>query len=120
VTIFIIPEGFRRLLRLRYLMLLLPVIGFVATTPYLLLSPIYADELQWKLINSRLWLDGGKLIYFFPVCAKGFLLDVPISWYPSRVVDSLLFADMTDMQRLRFWGFGSVMRGVKTSDVHWA
>jgi hypothetical protein len=86
--------------------MLLPAAGFAVLTPFLLLSPIYGDELHWKLINSRLWLDGGKLIYLFPVCTKGFLLDVPISWYPLRAFDSLLFADMTNPQRLRYWGYG--------------
>jgi hypothetical protein len=86
--------------------MLLPAAGFAVVTPFLVLSPIYVDELHWKLINSRLWLDGGKLIYLFPVCTRGFLLDVPISWYPLRAFDSLLFADMTNPQRLRYWGYG--------------
>ena len=105
----LLPDGARRLLRPSNIIMLLPVLGLVVTTPYLLLSPVYIDEIQWKMINSRLWLDGGKLLYLFPACTKGFLLNVPMTWYPSRVIDSLLFADMGDPQRLRFWGLGTFL-----------
>ena len=48
-------------------------------------------------------IDSGKLLYFFLPCSRGFLLDVPISWYPARLMDAALYADMTNPQILRYW-----------------
>src|SRR5215467_4952528 len=81
----------------------LPLIGMAVLTPWLLALPIYVDELESKAINSRYLLDGGKLIYLLPSC-NGFLEPMPISWYPARLLDVAIFADMTDPQRLRYWG----------------
>jgi hypothetical protein len=87
--------------------LLLPLIGWIGLLPLLLAFPIYSDELEWKLINSRLLLDAGKLNYIFPECARGLLLDPPVSWYPARLIDAALFSDMTNPQMLRYWGIGT-------------
>jgi hypothetical protein len=86
--------------------LLLPLIGWIGLLPLLLAFPIYADEIQWKAVNSRLLLDAGKLNYLFPECAKGLLLDPPVSWYPARLIDAALYADMTNPQDLRYSGIG--------------
>lgn len=83
--------------------LLLPLIGWLALIPLQLAFPIYSDELEWKLISSRIVIDAGKLIYLFPVCAGGFLLDAPISWYPAKLFDAALYADMSNPQILRYW-----------------
>lgn len=83
--------------------LLLPLIGWLALIPLQLAFPIYSDELEWNLINSRMMIDSGKLLYLFLPCARGFLLDVPISWYPARLMDAALYADMTNPQILRYW-----------------
>ena len=40
-------------------------------------------------------IDSGKLLYLFLPYSRGFLLDVPISWYPARLMDVALYADMT-------------------------
>lgn len=71
--------------------------------PLQLAFPIYSDELEWKSINSRMIIDSGKLVYLFLPCSRGFLLDVPISWYPARLMDAALYADMTNPQILRYW-----------------
>ncbi len=86
--------------------LLLPTLGWISLAPLLLVFPIYGDELQWKLINSRLFLDSGKLLYLFPGCAKGISLDPPISWYPLQLIDAALYSDMTNPQVLRYSGIG--------------
>lgn len=87
--------------------LLLPLLGWVGLVPLLLVFPIYSDELQWKLINSRLLLNSGKLLYLFPGCAKGISLDPPISWYPLQLIDAILYSDMTNPQVLRYWGIAT-------------
>lgn len=48
-------------------------------------------------------IDSGKLLFLFLPCSRGFLLDVPISWYPARLMDVALYADMTNPQILRYW-----------------
>lgn len=83
--------------------LLLPLLGWLALIPLQLALPIYSDELEWNLINSRMMIDSGKLLYLFLPCSRGFLLDVPISWYPTRLIDAALYADMTNPQTLRYW-----------------
>lgn len=67
--------------------------------------PVYGDEPQWKLTVSRLFLDGGKLIYLFPACVDNFLLDPPITWYPARWIDAWLYADASNPFKLRQFGW---------------
>lgn len=95
-----LSQSTRRLLI--YGLAALPLAGWFAISPFLIYFPIYSDELQWKLINARMLIDGGKLVYLFPVCSKGFLLDPPISWYPTRLLDAFLYADLSNPQRLRY------------------
>ena len=66
--------------------------------------PLYGDEPQWKMIVARLFLDGGKLLYLFPGCTQGFLLGVPMTWYPGRILDALMYADASDPFYLRQYG----------------
>jgi hypothetical protein len=84
--------------------LALPLLGWIALAPLLVISPIYGDEFEWKRTTARLFLDGGKLQYFFPECSKGRLLESPISWYPLQLVHAAMYADMTNPQILRYWG----------------
>jgi hypothetical protein len=67
--------------------------------------PVYGDEPQWKITVSRLFLDGGKLIYLFPACVDNFLLDPPITWYPARWIDAWLYADASNPFKLRQFGW---------------
>jgi hypothetical protein len=78
--------------------------GFAALLPILLVLPIYPDEPQWRLINARYFLDGGRMLYLFPVCHNGFLNTAPITSYPYWILNSLLYANMSDVYRLRVWG----------------
>jgi hypothetical protein len=67
--------------------------------------PVYGDEPQWKLTVSRLFLDGGKLIYLFPACVDTFLLDPPLTWYPARWLDAWLYGDASNPFMLRQSGW---------------
>ena len=66
--------------------------------------PIYGDESDWKLISSRFLLDQKKLVYFFPACLNSFVLEAPISWYPGRLLDSLIYQGAHDHAQLRIVG----------------
>ena len=79
-------------------------LGFLVLTPVLLLLPIYSDEIQWRLINARYFLDGGRLLYLFPACSNGFLNTAPITFYPYWILNSLAYANMSDTRWLRVWG----------------
>ena len=71
--------------------------------PFLLHLPIYSDELQWKILSSRALVDE-KLLYLFPVCEKGFRLDMPWTWYPLRFAEALVYQDLSNPYRLRYGG----------------
>jgi len=75
---------------------------WIILLPILYFFPIYVDEIYWKLINSRFFLDRKEMMYFFPVCTKGFLLNTPISWYPARILDSLIYQDLSNIYKLRY------------------
>src|SRR5713101_4476624 len=83
---------------------ILSCLGFLALVPLLILLPIYPDETQWRLINSRYFLDGGRAIYLFPVCSNGFLNTAPLTSYPYWLLNSLIYADMSDTHYLRLYG----------------
>lgn len=83
--------------------------------------PVYVDEPQWKLTASRLFLDGGGLIYLFPGCRDGWILPVPWSWYPGRILDSWVYQDSTNPIKLRTYGW-SVFVGLTvlwSVMLHW-
>jgi hypothetical protein len=42
------------------------------------------------------------LIYLYPGCSDGFLVRIPITWYPARIIDYLLYHDMTIPVRMRY------------------
>ena len=91
--------------RLLILASILPLTGLALIVPYLLALPIYGDEVQWKLVSSRLLIDG-KLVYLFPACATGFLLDPPLTAYPLRLIEAALYADASDPRSLRLPAVG--------------
>lgn len=66
--------------------------------------PIYSDEPEWKLIGSRILLDAGKLIYLFPACDASQWLDTPLTWYPTRLLDALIYQDASNPFQLRIFG----------------
>jgi len=68
-------------------------------------APVYNDEVQWKMTVSRLFLDGGKVINLFPACSQGFLLNSPLTWYPARILDALIYADASNPFYLRQYGW---------------
>lgn len=80
------------------------LIVFAANIVLLSQFPLYADETQWKIIGSRIFLEGFQLRYFFPACSAGYLQQVPITWIPSRVLDAALYADASRPLLLRLTG----------------
>ena len=89
----------------KYVFLGIFLAGFVISLLSALQLAIYSDEVQWKLTVSRYFLDGGKLIYLFPACDKGWLLPIPITWYPGRILDDLFYSNASSPEKLRYYGW---------------
>lgn len=68
-------------------------------------TPIYPDELFWKIIASRLQADDGKLVYLFAQCHQGQWIDAPWTWYPAMWINSWLFEDASQTSDLRVHGW---------------
>ena len=66
--------------------------------------PIYLDEFVYKVLYTRLFLDGGRIITAYPQCAREFLQEVPIWAYPMRSIDALLLSDFTNPSLHRLLG----------------
>jgi len=77
---------------------------FIISFQISIFYPIYGDELEWKLISSRFFIDQNKLIYLFPWCENSLLLDIPLSWYPGRILDSLIYQGSHSSSQLRNLG----------------
>jgi hypothetical protein len=89
----------------KYVFLGIFLAGFVFSLLSALQLSIYSDEVQWKLTVSRYFLDGGKLIYLFPACDKGWLLPIPITWYPGRMLDDFFYSNASSPEKLRYYGW---------------
>jgi hypothetical protein len=71
--------------------------------------PVYEDEIAWKLFSNRLFIDQGKLVYLFAQCNRGYWLDMPLTWYPTQWLDSIIYGDASNPSFLRTMGwFGFV------------
>src|SRR5258706_9278605 len=77
------------------------LLGFLLTMWMAFFVPVYADEPAWKLIGARLFVDAGKLLYFFPFCDTGQWIDIPLTWYPARLIDTWIYQDASNPWLLR-------------------
>ena len=71
--------------------------------------PLYTDEVQWKALSARVFLDNLKLNYLFPACPAGRVLPMPLTWWPSRVLDAVLYADASSPARVRYFGIATFL-----------
>ncbi|MCX6102494.1 MAG: hypothetical protein NT000_04440 [Proteobacteria bacterium] len=66
--------------------------------------PIFTDEISFKIIYSRYFLDSGKAIFLWPQCNTEFTDRFPISFLPFRILESFLFQDLTNPLKIRWFG----------------
>lgn len=86
------------------------VVGAFAVT--LLLSvflPIYTDEVGWKILQARFFLDGGVNINLFPQCGAPFATAPAWFMVPARAFDAWLYGDLVPPLQLRFMGIASFL-----------
>ncbi|NDP48805.1 MAG: hypothetical protein GZ085_10545 [Sulfuriferula multivorans] len=85
----------------RVALALLFLASFLLTMWMAFFVPLYGDEPAWKLIGARLFIDTGKLLYFFPQCDAGQWIDIPLTWYPARLIDTWIYQDASNPWLLR-------------------
>ncbi len=64
-------------------------------------SPIYPDEIYYRLLNSRLFRDEGRLLMMVPQCLT---VAAPWFWLPERLIEWALYGRLTDLLAFRFIG----------------
>jgi hypothetical protein len=77
---------------------------FGATLALGLLLPIWTDEVTWKAVTARTWVDGLTNIYVFPQCTSSFAVAPPWFMWPARLMGHWLYADFSHPDRLRVAG----------------
>src|ERR1700730_9725265 len=82
-----------------------PVFTFIMGLAFMV--PIYTDEIAWKMIEARYFLDGNALIYLFPQCKSAFFIQPPGWSLPIYWIQALLYSDLTHLFKLRILGWFS-------------
>lgn len=84
------------------------VIGATITSLSLaILLPIYTDEVGWKILQARYYLDGGRNITLFPQCGAPFATTPPWFMLPARIIDAWLYGALNEPIKLRLLGVAS-------------
>ena len=65
-------------------------------------TPIYPDEIAYRLIGSRLLPDHGAIGNIFPTCPSSFSVAVPWSWMPAKTFESMVFGWFQNPIYIRF------------------
>ena len=91
-------------LKFDHLALGLLLIGFVLLLWIGYLVPIYTDELTFKIIHARIFLDQGKAISLFPQCNQNLTTTWPFYFAPIRWIDALLYSELGHPLKLRIIG----------------
>lgn len=81
---------------------------FTACLPLLYFSPIYTDEVAWKWLSARYFLDGGKTLSLYPQCVKEFGDYLPVLFYPSFRLYGFLYGALESLHILKMGSFVSI------------
>jgi len=66
--------------------------------------PIFTDEINIKVISARYFLDSGIAMTLHPTCVPEFTEKVPLLFAPFRMIESLLYQDLSNPLKLRWMG----------------
>lgn len=86
--------------RIRWLILL-----FLPVAYWTFYLPVFTDEVAWKWLTSRLWLDDGRSITLYPQCQEVFSISHPFLFLPSRLIESLVYGAPFSLFHLRYIGW---------------
>ncbi len=53
-------------------------------------TPLYTDEVGSKVQLSRVFAEGGRMVWLLPQCKSAFVQGVPFTWYPGAALYALL------------------------------
>lgn len=67
--------------------------------------PIYSDEIGWKIMTSRVFLDHFQINSINPQCAVPGGVSLSPFLFPGRIFESFLFSNLSHPEKLRFIGF---------------
>ena len=71
--------------------------------------PPYFDEITFKTIASRLFLDGGRIVHWLPHCHNFAFFEYPWFFYPLRWLSSFFYSFMPFEFANRFFGLMTVL-----------
>ncbi len=66
--------------------------------------PIYIDEILWKYHFARSYIEGQKILNFLPVCQSSRFLDIPLTTWPWRTLETWFYTNWLGPHTIRFKG----------------
>ena len=70
------------------------ILLFLASLLLGIFVPLYTDEVATKILQARLFAEGGKIVTLFPQCGASFVVDTPLSWYPAAMIYAFLYSGL--------------------------
>lgn len=79
-------------------------IGFFCVFELTRFVPLFTDEISYKILYARYFLDKGVAPTLFPTCRMNLISYFPWSFVPFKVVESLIYQDLSFPLKLRYFG----------------
>jgi len=82
------------------------VTGLVFVLDFLRFVPIFTDEISYKIMFSRFFLESGLSLNpsLTPQCTNQFTIHIPAIFLPARIFESVVYQDLTEPLKLRIFG----------------
>lgn len=66
--------------------------------------PIYSDEIAWKWLTSRFFLDGSSVLTLYPQCKESSSVPIPFLLVPWRVFEGWIYSKPESLLQIRTIG----------------
>ena len=83
------------------------IIGLIIYLGYFV--PVYFDEVAYRLIHARFWLDGGYSVSVFPHCQKEVATKIPLVFIPYAILESWLYSSFSSLSQIRLMGIANFL-----------
>lgn len=80
------------------------VVMFVSILGLSIFMPVFTDEITWKFLNTRTFLDGFVNITLFPQCGEPFTTQTPWFMLPVRLIDAWVYSNISTPLQIRILG----------------